>query len=146
MGCSALLAELGEAPAGGPPPVDLDAEVAHGQFVRAHHALIAACTDLSDGGLALAAFELAHAGRTGVDLDESALPALFGEDQARYLIACAPEDLAALEQAATEARVSLTRIGRFGGDSLRFGGSTAPMAELAALFTTGFEAAVFGAA
>ena len=45
--------------------------------------LINACTDLSDGGIALAAFELAEMGNIGMEIDISDTDTLFGEDQAR---------------------------------------------------------------
>ena len=53
---------------GPPPPVDLAAERAAGELVRALHAegLITAAHDLSDGGLAVAAAEMALAGDTGI--------------------------------------------------------------------------------
>ena len=83
---------------GPPPPVDLAAERAAGELVRALHGLglIAAAHDLSDGGLAVAAAEMALAGDTGValDVDGSLPPAawFFGEDQARYLLATSDPD------------------------------------------------------
>ena len=66
---SALAAEAFGIEAGDAPPVDLAAERKHGEFIRAHGKLFTAATDLSDGGLALAAFELAEAARAaGVSL------------------------------------------------------------------------------
>ncbi len=52
---------------------------------------VAACHDLSDGGLLVALAEMAMAGMRGLTLDPipTELPLhayLFGEDQARYLI------------------------------------------------------------
>jgi phosphoribosylformylglycinamidine synthase len=61
-----------------------------GEWVTAAH-------DLSDGGLAVALAEMALAGGVGATID--ALPpgpthaVLFGEDQARYLVAVAPDKL-----------------------------------------------------
>jgi len=43
------------------PPVDLEAERRHGAFILENRDYIRARTDLSDGGLAMAAFELAEA-------------------------------------------------------------------------------------
>ncbi len=61
---------------GPPPPVELEAERAAGELVRSLHAerLITAAHDLSDGGLALAAAEMALAGDTGLTLDADASP------------------------------------------------------------------------
>ncbi|MDX5350088.1 MAG: phosphoribosylformylglycinamidine synthase subunit PurL, partial [Paracoccaceae bacterium] len=96
LGQSALLAEAFGIEAGDAPPVDLAAERAHGEFVRAQRGLIRACTDLSDGGLALAAFEMAEGAGIGLALDSADVAQLFGEDQARYLLAVAPGDVEAL--------------------------------------------------
>ncbi len=115
---------------------------ATGDFIRANHALIGACTDLSDGGLALAAFEMAEAAGIGVALDAGDTATLFGEDQARYLIACPLADAKALTAAAAEAGLHLTEVGAFGGDAVRMGGASASLAELSALYRSAFAAAV----
>ena len=64
LGQTALLAEVFGREEGDVPPVDLPAEVAAGTFVRASKAagLITAAHDLSEGGLAMAAAEMALAG------------------------------------------------------------------------------------
>ncbi|AZQ66338.1 phosphoribosylformylglycinamidine synthase subunit PurL [Silicimonas algicola] len=142
LGQSALLAEAFGREEGDAPRVDLAAERRNGEFVRQNSALIRAATDLSDGGLALAAFEMADAAGTGVTLADASIPTLFGEDQARYLLACAPSDLDALTAAATKAGVPLSHVGHFGGKALKFGDKSAPMADLSHLYRTAFEAAV----
>ena len=143
LGQSALLAEVFGRAEGPPPPVDLDAERRAGEFLRAHHALITAATDLSDGGLALAAFEMAVAGDIGVTIDTADTPALFGEDQGRYLLACSFDAAEALMAAAARAGLAIETVGRFGGGDVRFGGHAAPLAELAAHWR-GALAARFG--
>jgi phosphoribosylformylglycinamidine synthase len=78
---------------GAPPPVDLEAERAAGDWVRRriHDATLTAVHDLSDGGLLVALAEMALASRgLGARL-ETGRPAhraafLFGEDQGRYLV------------------------------------------------------------
>ena len=74
--------------------------------------------DLSDGGLAVAAAEMALASEVGAALSapESAAHAfLFGEDQARYLIAASdPEPILA---AARAANLPAVVVGRAGGDA-----------------------------
>ncbi len=140
LGQSALLAEVFHREEGDAPPVDLAAERRNGEFVRANHKFIKACTDLSDGGLALAAFEMAEAGGVGVHLDTDDMATLFGEDQARYLIACNFDEAEALMVAAGRAHVPIASVGRFTGDSVRFGASEAPLDELARIFRTSFEA------
>ena len=142
LGQSALLAEVFHRIEGDAPLVDLVAEKAHGDFIRANHTLIDACTDLSDGGLALAAFEMAEAAGVGVSLDAGDTPTLFGEDQGRYLIACSFDKAEALMAAASGAGVALTMVGKFGGDTVRMGASEAPLSDLATLFRTAFATAI----
>ncbi|MDD8021838.1 MAG: phosphoribosylformylglycinamidine synthase subunit PurL [Paracoccaceae bacterium] len=144
LGQSALAYEAFGIEAGDAPGVDLAAERKNGEFLRAHHALVKGATDLSDGGLALAAFEMAEAAGLGVTLDAGDIATLFGEDQARYLVICDAAGAAALEAAALTTDVALTRVGRFGGDAVDFGGAKAPLAELSTLYRSAFAAAVEG--
>ncbi|SDD78841.1 phosphoribosylformylglycinamidine synthase subunit PurL [Ruegeria marina] len=142
LGQSALLAEVFNREDGDAPHVDLEAERRNGEFIRANRSLIKACTDLGDGGLALAAFELAESAGVGVQIDDAATAALFGEDQARYLVACNFDQAEALMTAAAAAGVQVSAVGRFGGDRVRLGASEAPLAELAALYRGSFAAAI----
>ncbi|MFC2967164.1 phosphoribosylformylglycinamidine synthase subunit PurL [Acidimangrovimonas pyrenivorans] len=142
LGQSALLAEVFNREEGDAPAVDLAAERRNGEFLRANRDLVTAATDLSDGGLALAAFEMAEAAGIGVTLDGDDMAQLFGEDQARYLVACSFDQAEALMVAAGQAGVPLHMVGRFGGDVVKFGSSEAPLAELSALYRGAFEAAV----
>ena len=142
LGQSALLAEVFNREEGDAPAVDLAEEKKNGEFIRANRGLIKACTDLADGGLALAAFELAEAAGVGVHLDSDATPELFGEDQARYLVACNFDQAEALMLEAGKAGVTIQAVGKFAGDSVKFGGSEAPLAELAETFRGSFAAAV----
>jgi len=138
LGQSALLLETFNRAEGDAPAVDLEAEKRNGDFIRANHALITACTDLSDGGLALAAFELAEAAGVGLVLDSSDTPFLFGEDQARYLVACDFDNAEALMIAAGRAGVPIQSVGKFTGDTVWMGHSSAPMADLSALYRATF--------
>jgi phosphoribosylformylglycinamidine synthase len=139
LGQSALLATVFGRIEGDAPPVDLAAEKAHGDFIRANRTLIKACTDLSDGGLALAAFELAEGAGVGITLDAADTPTLFGEDQARYLIACNFDQAEALMIAATAAGLTMETVGKFGGSDVTMGGVSAPLSELSAVFRATFE-------
>ncbi|MGB3553821.1 MAG: phosphoribosylformylglycinamidine synthase subunit PurL [Jannaschia sp.] len=143
LGQSALLAEHLQRAEGDAPPVDLDEERAHGEFVLTHRARIRACTDLSDGGLALAAFTLAEAHGVAVTLDVEGIPALFGEDQGRYLLACTVESAERLMVAAGKADLELTMVGQFGGETVRLGRAGAPLAALSKLYRGTF-AELFG--
>ncbi|MGB3316411.1 MAG: phosphoribosylformylglycinamidine synthase subunit PurL [Albidovulum sp.] len=142
LGQSALLAEAFGREEGDAPHVDLTAERRNGEFLRANKGLLSGATDLSDGGLALAAFEMGEAAGIGVALDSADIGQLFGEDQARYLVAVTPGNAAALEAAAAKAGVPLARTGTFGGTSVTFGQSSGDLAELSRLYRTAFAAAV----
>jgi phosphoribosylformylglycinamidine synthase len=123
LGQSLYLRETHGREEGAPPPVDLAVERRNGDFVRGQidARRVKACHDLSDGGLLVAIAEMAIAGGTGmtVDLPASAVPShafLYGEDQARYVIATGAPDLVLAE--ATKAGVPATLLGYSGGASL----------------------------
>jgi len=143
LGQSAWLWDLHNRAEGDAPPVDLDAERRAGELVRALKAqgLITAAHDLSDGGLALAAAEMALAAGTGVTIeaDRALSPAawFFGEDQGRYLVASTdPQGVAA---AAKAAGVPAREVGRAGGDAVRLGTSGIALAELLNAHDSGFS-------
>ncbi len=107
LGSSLYLREVLGREDGAPPPVDLALERKTGDFVRGQiEAGALTCVhDLSDGGLIGAAADIALASDVGVELDAtSATHAhifLFGEDQARYLVAVSdPTEIIAAAQAA----------------------------------------------
>jgi phosphoribosylformylglycinamidine synthase II len=110
------------------PEVDLHAERRNGEFVRSaiRNDQVTACHDISSGGLAIALAEMVMSSGKGLkaDLSESSGPAhalLFGEDQARYVIAV-PSDLANFVCANAEgAGVPFRRIGSVAGDNLVIG-------------------------
>ncbi|MDM7459663.1 MAG: phosphoribosylformylglycinamidine synthase subunit PurL [Paracoccus sp. (in: a-proteobacteria)] len=144
MGQSALAYEAFGIQSGDAPHVDLAAERKHGEFLRANRASLTAATDLSDGGLALAAFEMAEAAGIGLTLESADIAQLFGEDQARYLIACRSDTAETLLQSARKAGVPLVQVGYFGGDRVSLGGDEASLAELSALYRTAFSRAIRG--
>jgi phosphoribosylformylglycinamidine synthase subunit PurL len=134
LGASLYLRELCGREEGAPPPVDLAAERRNGDFVRAEIAAgrVAACHDLSDGGLLVALAEMALAGGVGATIEAPPEPPhafLFGEDQARYLVATT--DPESLISAAKSAGVPASTLGRSGGDTLTVtGGSAISLDEL----------------
>ncbi len=80
--------------AGAPPQVDLPAERLAGDFIRRliREGLASCVHDISDGGLLVAAAEMALAGNLGINFADASAnapgyAAMFGEDQGRYLIA-----------------------------------------------------------
>ncbi len=139
LGQSLYLREACGREEGAPPPVDLAVERRNGDFVRSQIAAgcVDACHDLSDGGLIVALAEMCIAGGTGAEI---ALPAgtgtpshafLYGEDQARYLVASGSGD--ELVAAAKAAGVPAVRIGYSGGAALTVSGLFAlPLAEIKA--------------
>ena len=138
LGQSALLAEVFGREEGEAPPVDLGAERAAGRFVRDANAagLVSAAHDLSDGGLAVAAAEMALAGGVGVEIfADAAFGAagwFFGEDQGRYLLACPADDVDRLLVRALDAGVPLRVVGEARGGDLVLGESRVGLEALAA--------------
>ena len=124
LGQSLYLRETFGREEGAPPPVDLAVERRNGDFVRdeINDRRVVACHDLSDGGLLVALAEMCLSGGTGAEI---ALPAgstvpphafLYGEDQARYLVAsCSPMELI---DDARKAGIPATLLGYSGGASL----------------------------
>ena len=125
LGQSAYAHELCGRVDGAPPPVDLAAERRNGDFVRGLilSGRVTAAHDLSDGGLAIALAEMALLGGRGAKMTglPSAAPhaALFGEDQARYLVTIPSDrDVDAIAREGAAAGVCVQAIGRVGGDAL----------------------------
>ena len=88
------------------------------------------------------AVDAAHAAGVGVTLDLEDTPTLFGEDQARYLVACSFDKAEALMIAAGQAGVPIQTVGRFTGQDVRFGSSGEALDTLSALFDEGFAQAL----
>ena len=110
LGQSIWLREIEGREAGPAPSVDLTAERARGEQVRAliQSGVATAVHDISDGGLLVTLAEMALAGRIGAELDTLTTAQAFGEDQGRYVVTTASD--AIIEGA--------VRIGTTGGDSV----------------------------
>jgi phosphoribosylformylglycinamidine synthase len=127
LGSSLYLREVLGREDGAPPPVDLALERRTGDFVREQiEAGALTCVhDLSDGGLIGAAADIALASDCGVELDVGpgahAHALLFGEDQARYLVAVA--DATGIIAAAQSAGLPATVVGRAKGRDFASGGT-----------------------
>jgi phosphoribosylformylglycinamidine synthase len=96
---------------------------------------VAACHDLSDGGLLVGLAEMCIAGGTGITIRQPAGTAVpshaffYGEDQARYLIATGSGD--DVLEAAKAAGVPAALLGYSGGASLTIEGlASLPLAEI----------------
>lgn len=139
LGQTALLQEVFNRSDGDAPKVNLETEKKHGNFILTNRNLINACTDLSDGGLALAAFELAHRSELGFEIYEESTAFLFGEDQARYLIACEFDQAESLFVEAGKQNIPIQTVGSFKGDTIIFGNSKSDMASLSSFFTDTFK-------
>ena len=127
LGQSIYLRQLLGRAEGPPPPVDLAAERRNGDFVRSLIAdgTVDTCHDLSDGGLAVAAAEMALAGNMGLDLEGPGDPGFwFGEDQGRYLLAVPEKAVESLLQQAKKHQVPALRIGQTGGETLTLNAGT----------------------
>jgi phosphoribosylformylglycinamidine synthase len=106
----------------------VDAAVAKATFAAIHRAidagLVRACHDLSEGGLAVAAAEMAFAGGLGARLRLDAVPAgdqardtatlLFSESNTRFLCEVRPADAESFEK--TLAGLPHARVGEVTGD------------------------------
>ena len=138
LGQTALLQEVFNRSDGDAPKVNLEVEKKHGNFVLENRELINACIDLSDGGLALAAFELAHRSEIGFEIYEESTEFLFAEDQARYLIACEFDQAETLFIEAGKENIPILTVGSFKGNAIVFGNSRSELVSLSAIFSDTF--------
>jgi len=126
LGASLYYREIGGSDNGAPPPVDFEAEIRNGNYVRKLIRLrrINAVHDCSDGGLALAAAEMCLSSNIGITLTKNTmgLPPhayLFGEDQARYLLAIEPNSVNPILSTAQGLGITVQKIGMVGGDQFK---------------------------
>lgn len=124
LGQSIYLRDILNRTDGDAPHVDLSMEKKNGEFVRhlIETGMITTCHDLSDGGLALALAEMVIKSKKGIkaQLTEQTPPhaELFGEDQARYLIAVNAPELPKVIAAGKQSSVDLQIVGKVEGDHL----------------------------
>ena len=123
LGRSLWLRELHGREDGPPPPVDLAAERAAGEFVRSAIAggAITACHDVADGGLVVALAEMALAGNVGALINRlvpASNAALFAEDQGLYVATICDNCLFTFLARAHAAGVEVEAIGRTCGTRL----------------------------
>lgn len=124
LGQSIYLRDILNRTDGDAPHVDLSMEKKNGEFVRhlIETGMITTCHDLSDGGLALALAEMVIKSKKGIkaQLTGQTPPhaELFGEDQARYLIAVNAPELPKVIAAGKQSSVDLQIVGKVEGDHL----------------------------
>jgi phosphoribosylformylglycinamidine synthase len=124
LGQTAYLRDVLGREEGAPPPVDLAKEKLHGDFIRGliNNGRVTSVHDVSDGGLAIAVAEMALASGLGAKLDAMDHAALFGEDQARYVITSNKAEAAKI---IADAKVPVVQIGEVVKDATVSFGSTA---------------------
>lgn len=116
---------------GAPPPVDLAAERANGDFVRGliEEQKVSAVHDCSDGGLYVALAEMALSGDIGVDIQlAGALPdyaELYGEDQGRYVLTVSGDKAEEIIALANNKSITIRKAGIVGGEELKLNGTEA---------------------
>ena len=124
LGQSLYMRDLFENADGAPPPVDLKAERQAGEFVRKiiRETPVTAVHDIADGGILVAAAEMALACGEGLALTtpvkDRRAAYWFGEDQGRYLVSIAAEEADSLVLKASMAGIQATRLGIFGGEDI----------------------------
>jgi phosphoribosylformylglycinamidine synthase len=111
---------------GEPPRVDLADERLNGEIVRRLIAegKVTAVHDISDGGLLVAAAEMALAGNLGVVLDPMDTAFAFSEAQSRYLVTYRADS------PLNRSEVPFERIGTVGGNALVVNGQAIPLDAL----------------
>ena len=147
LGQSAYLRDVEGREEGPPPFVDLALEKKNGDFVRGliTDGQVTACHDISDGGLAGAVVDMALAGSLGAELTVADFHELFGEDQARYVLTCAPGEAVKIITQAHVKGVDIVRIGTVSGlGEVNFGGTALGLSELSAAFEGWFPAFMAG--
>ncbi len=110
------------------PQTDLQDGPANAAFVAGliHHSLITSAHDCSDGGLLVAAAEMAFAGNLGLDLAPATAPTLgndnaglsdtalcFSETPSRYLVEVHPDQLDTVIRLLKDKQIPFGEVGRF---------------------------------
>ncbi|MDE1987901.1 MAG: phosphoribosylformylglycinamidine synthase subunit PurL, partial [Alphaproteobacteria bacterium] len=125
LGQSIYLRDVEGKEEGAAPRVDLAAEKKHGDFVRGliEAGRVDTVHDISDGGLLVAVAEMALAGNIGATLAKGTIASLFGEDQARYVLAAPRGTAERLVSEAKAAGIAAALIGTTGGGKIAVEGS-----------------------
>ena len=135
MGQTAYLAECFGRADGDAPKVDLAAEKRNGETIIALRdaGFAIAVHDIADGGLAVAACEMALAGGVGVSLEQSDVSALYSEDQGRYLVACKKDDVDKIAALCATTGTPVAKSGYFSGQQITLGRESVELETLADL-------------
>ncbi len=131
LGASLYLREILGKEEGTPPPVDLKAEKANGDFVRSliQNGKISACHDVSDGGLLVAIAEMTYGNGIGANVTASGdVGFWFGEDQARYVISTSNSSI--ILEAAKKSGIVVMELGKTQVSQLTIDGKSINTSEL----------------
>jgi phosphoribosylformylglycinamidine synthase len=142
LGQSALLDEVLNLAAGAAPKVDLEKELVAGQLIQNlnQRQLLQSAHDLSDGGLAIAAAEMALMGQVGIKLDEErSLGWLFGEGQGRYLVSSWLDDQLKILDAAKKICVPAIKVGFVEGKNFKIGNNSIEITKLNSFYESGLN-------
>lgn len=122
LGQSMALCHITGGDYGQPPIVDLEKERINGTFVRGiiREGQVSAAHDISSGGLGVAIAEMAINSGIGakLTLPDDKGTALFAEDQGRYLVTCAPENIDKIKAKAEACGVEIDVIGTTSGKEI----------------------------
>ena len=126
LGQSLWLREIHGREDGEPPRVDLKDERYYAEVIRQLIAdgLVTAVHDISDGGLLVAAAEMALAGNIGITLDAMDTAFAFNESQSRYLVTYRAD------RPLDREKVPFEKIGTTGGAALVVNGNPIKLAAL----------------
>jgi phosphoribosylformylglycinamidine synthase len=132
LGQSIYLREIEGKEEGAAPPVDLAVEKRNGNFVRGliEQGRVDTAHDLSDGGLLVALAEMGLPNSIGAQIAENSIAFLYGEDQARYLLAVPKTEADGILSDAKSAGVPAVLLGTTGGDKIAVGNASITLAEL----------------
>jgi len=132
LGQSIYLREIEGKEEGASPRVDLETEKRNGDFVRGliEQGKVDTVHDLSDGGLLVALAEMAMPRKIGAEIGDHPIPILYGEDQARYVLAVPKAEADHVLSAAKSAGVPAVLLGATGGDKIKVGNAGLTLAEL----------------
>jgi len=132
LGQSIYLREIEGKEEGAAPPVDLAVEKRNGEFVRGliEQGRVDTAHDLSDGGLLVALAEMALPRGIGAAIEDGTIAFLFGEDQARYLLAVPKSGAERILADAKSAGVPAVLLGRTAGDKIKIANAGVSLADL----------------
>jgi len=133
----------------GRPTIDLQAEARLQAFLAgaAAQGILKSAHDVSAGGLAVALAECCIAGGIGADvpgLSGRTDAALFGEQQSRVVMSCAPKDVNAVIACAKGHGVACTPHGSVGGSRFRHGAVDLSLDALREAYESGLPHAIEG--